>query len=432
MPDTGDRLRVLVLAPYLNAKAVGEVYSIFRWIEALSERCEVTVLTVGTDPEALPAQLPGATVVAIKSPDVLQRVPRFTAMAKPWLPVFFRWARGWIRKELARGRTWDIAHQVLPQAMRYASPLAGLGLPYVIGPLGGSLTTPPAFAGEVESGGLMTRLRSLDRVRLARDPWLRRGYEEADLILGVAPYILDTLTECGLRVRRFEPVLERSHEGKLPRIERTSGPGEAHLLHVGRVVRTKALRDVIRALAKLDDLPGVHLTSAGDGPDLAACRAEAEALGVSDRVRFLGRIPREDVDRLYEQADVFCFPSFREPMGGVFFEAMEFSLPTIAAARGGPDFILDESCAIKLPVDTPERFADDIATAIRTLALDPDLRRRLGRGAQERLRSFGGWPEKARHLEALYRDVLKARSGDPHARATSEPSAAALAPDRRR
>lgn len=401
-------MRVLVLAPYLNAKGLGEVYSIFQWMEALSHRCDLTVLTV-TASDELQAHLPEARVVTLKSPEVLKRFPRFTAMVKPWLPVYFRWARRWIRQELSRGTYWDVAHQVLPQAMRYACPLAEFGIPYVVGPLGGSLTTPPAFVGEVGSGGIAGRLRALDRFRLRNDWKLRRGYEAADLILGVAPYVADVLDECGVDVRRFEPTLERSHEGRLPRILRSSVPGDVHLLHVGRVVRTKGLRDVIRAMGRLSDHPNIRLTSAGDGPDLEACRAEAEALGVAERVTFLGRIPRSEVDRLYEDADVFCFPSFREPMGGVFFEAMEYGLPVIAAARGGPDFILDESCAIKVDVDAPDSFAEGIASAIRLLADDPELRHRLGEGAQRRLRQLGGWPEKAAHLEGLYRDILGSR-----------------------
>ena len=109
--------------------------------------------------------------------------------------------------------------------------------------------------------------------------------------------------------------------------------GRVVLLHVGRAVRTKGLRDVVRAMARLEDLPGVSLVSAGDGEDLEACRAEAVKLGVASRITFLGKISREEVEGHYAAADVFCFPSFREPMGGVFFEAMAHGLPVITAAR---------------------------------------------------------------------------------------------------
>jgi len=403
------RLKVLVLAPYLNGDGLGEVYSIFKWIEALCDVADVTVLSVTRAHVPLADHLPDARVIRFIEPDFLgARLTRLNAMAKPYLPVFFRKARAWIKSEIAKGAHFDIAHQILPQAMRYASPLAGLRLPYVIGPLGGSLTTPAAFASEIAGGGIYTRLRGIDRPRLAYDPWLRRGYREAGLILGVAPYINYTLHTAGITPRRFVPVLERGHPGTLPQITRHADVGRLQLLHVGRVIRTKGLRDVIRALAHLRDLPGVTLVSAGDGEDLAACKREAADLGLENRVTFLGRVPRTAVDTLYEQSDVFAFPSFREPMGGVFFEAMEYGLPVIAAARGGPDFIIDDTCGIRLPVETPDQFATAIAGAIRDLAQDPARRLRLGEGAQTRLQSFGDWPQKARDLVALYHETIAA------------------------
>lgn len=150
-------LRVALLAPYLNGDGLGEVYSIFKWTEALAQEVDLTVLSIvgGQD---LAAQLPAARVVTIRGPKFLNRhFVRLNAMAKPWLPVFFRWARRWIKEARARGERFDIAHQILPQAMRYASPLPGLGLPYVIGPLGGSLETPEALAQEAGGGTLSAR-----------------------------------------------------------------------------------------------------------------------------------------------------------------------------------------------------------------------------------------------------------------------------------
>jgi len=403
------RVSVLLLAPYLNGNGLGEVYSIFKWVQALCEEADVTILTVsGSGMEPLAQQLPKARVVALIEPDILyNRFQRLNAMAKPYLPVFFHWAKRWIKQEMASGTKFDIAHQILPQAMRYTCPLKNLGLPYVVGPLGGSLDTPRAFRHEVQGGGIYTRLRNLDRPRLAYDPFLRAGYEQADVILGVAPYIHDILTEEKISVRRFEAVFERGHDGDMIELKRQDSSRQVQLLHVGRGIRTKGLRDVIRALAHLQDLPEVTLVSAGDGEDLDACRAEADRLGLIDRVTFLGRVPREDVDRLYAQSDIFTFPSFREPMGGVFFEAMGFGLPVITAARGGPDFIIDDTCGIRVPVTTPDQFAIDIADAVRQLTTDPERRHALGRGAQTRLATFGDWSEKALALVALYKDVLR-------------------------
>jgi len=398
----------VIVAPSLDGTDIGEVYSAFQLVKALSEQTDVTVLASsrpGRKP--LAEQLPDARVLTWPEPAFLIRhFERLNAALKPALPIFFRQARNWIRQALRKGEGIDIAHQIVPQAMRYACPLRGLGIPYVVGPLGGALTTPEAFRAEVGSAKLITRLRAVDRFRLRFDPWLRAGYAEADLVLGVAPYVAEILSP--VPIRRFEVALERANDGLAPEVQRQAGEGRLHLLHVGRAVRTKGLRDVVRALAHLSDLPGVTLTSAGGGEEIELCRAEAERLGVADRVNFLGMIPREDVETLYEQADVFAFPSFREPMGGVLFEALRWGLPVIAAARGGPDYIIDDSCGIRVPVSDPARFPVDIAAAARRLALEPEFRQRLGQGAHARIVGFGSWDEKATRMIALYVSAIEA------------------------
>lgn len=412
-PAPRPRLKLLLLAASLDGTDIGEVEWAFHWVEELARRAEVTVLASSREGRVpLAAQLPGARVVTWPEPAFLyRRFERLNAMAKPGWPLFAHRARRWIKAALARGERFDIAHQILPQAMRHASPLRGLGIPYVMGAVGGALETPAAFAGEVAEGSsLASRLRAIDAWRLDHDPRLRESYRQADLVIGVAPYVAERLAGVGLK--RFHPMLERGHGEIPPARPRDAVPGQLKLLHAGRVVRTKGLRDAIRALSHLRDLPGITLTSAGAGEDLEPCRAEVARLGLEDRVTLLGRVPREEVERLYEASDVFCFPSFREPMGGVLFEAMAHGLPVVTAARGGPDFIIDDASGLRIPVTDPERYPRDIAAGLRGLALDPAHRLALGHGARERLRSFGSWGDKAETLLGLYHEILATRAAE--------------------
>ena len=299
----------------------------------------------------------------------------------------------------------DVAHLIMPQAARYPVPFRHFPVPYIVGPLGGALDTPDGFVHEMGSAPAFTRLRGLDAFRFRHDPALRASYAGAEIVLGVAPYMRDQLAAIDLK--RFEPVLELGIDAPGPDITRTPDPDQLRLLHVGRGVRTKGLRDVVRALARLPDRPGITLTSAGAGEEIDLCRAEAEALGVADQVQFLGRIPREEVEELYRSHDVFAFPSFREPAGGVLYEAMRWGLPVITAARGGPDWIVDDSSGIRLPISTPELLAADLAVAIATLADDPDKRLALGRGARDKVTREGLWPNKAAHLVTLYTQAIE-------------------------
>lgn len=400
-------MKVLLIAPNVDGTDVGEAYVAFKWAEALAEIVDLTVLSFERPGRvALAAQLPKARVVSWPEPAWARRNERVNAMLKPAWPVFSRHVRAWIRQAQAEGVQFDIAQQLMPQAARYASPLCGAGIPYVIGPLGGALETPEGFRHEMDAAPWFTKLRKLDAFRFAHDPWLRRSYVQAEAILGVAPYMQEVLG--AVPIKRFEPVLELGIDDLAPDVARHEGTETLELLHVGRGVRTKGLRDVVRAMALLKDRPGIRLTSAGAGEEIEICRAEAERLGVADRVRFLGRIPREEVEALYRKADVFVFPSFREPAGGVLYEAMRWGLPVIAAKRGGPEWIVDESCGVRLDVSTPEDLARGVAGAIRQLADNPGQRRALGQGGRDKLLREGLWPVKATALVDLYQDILGA------------------------
>ncbi len=398
-------MKVLLIAPNIDATDVGEAFVAQRWAKALSMQVELTVLAFQRPRRAdLAAQLPNARVVTWPEPRWAQANERVNAMLKPAWPIFAAHVRRWMKMELATGQRYDIAHQLMPQAARYPSPLRHFNIPYVIGPLGGALDTPKAFQQETGSAPLYTRLRALDRFRFRYDPWLRASYARAACVLGVAPYVQDVLSDIPLN--RFEPMLELGIDALAPPRARDAIPGKLKVLHVGRAVRTKGLRDVVRALAHLREMPGVTLTSAGGGEEIETCRAEAQRLGVADRVTFLGKIPRAQVENLYASHDVFCFPSFREPAGGVLYEAMRHGLPVITADRGGPASVIDEMCGLKINVSDPGNYARDIATALRKLFDAPQLRARLGMGARAKVERDGLWSAKSRRLVDLYQDLL--------------------------
>lgn len=404
-------MKVLLIAPNIDGTDVGEAYVAFKWAEALAALVDLTVLSFERPGRvALADQLHGARVITWAEPGWARRHERLNAMLKPAWPVFARHVRDWMTQALARGDTFDIAHQLMPQAARYASPLRHFDVPYIIGPLGGALNTPAAFRAEAGSAPLFTRLRNLDALRFRHDPWLRASYAGAACVLGVAPYVRDILRDIPLR--RFEPVLELGIDGVEPAQSLPHTAGTLRLLHVGRGVRTKGLRDAVRAMAQLGDL-NVTLTSAGDGEEIALAKAEAKAFGLADRVTFLGRQPRAVIEDLYRSHDVFVFPSFREPAGGVLYEAMRHGLPVVTAARGGPDFIVDDSCGIRVPVTDPVRFATDIAAAVRRMAGDSDLLNRMGQAARAKILAEGLWPAKAAQMLTLYHSVHQGARGRP-------------------
>jgi glycosyltransferase involved in cell wall biosynthesis len=336
-------------------------------------------------------------------PRLVGRAERFNSLLKPSYPLFHARAVRWMRQARARGERFDVAHQPVPVGMRYPSPLAGSGLPYLIGPVGGSLTSPPGFAEEdMSAAPWYMGLRQVDRWRVAHDPWLRRTYRDAACVLGIADYVRDFLAPIPLQ--RFEVLSETGIDSLAPPVDRCGRSGTVRLLFVGRLVRTKGAREAVRALSLVRDLP-VHLDVVGEGFDRPECEALARELGVSDLVTFHGWQDRAQVQQHYRDADIFVFPSYREPGGNVAFEAMSNGLPLVVVDRGGPGAAVDDSCGFRLSADSPEQLAAGVADAVRVLVSDRALRLGMGEAARTRVCEIGLWPAKVDRMSALYDEV---------------------------
>ncbi|WP_242504085.1 glycosyltransferase family 4 protein [Promicromonospora panici] len=398
---------VLLVAPACDGEDVGESWLAYQWAHRLSQRFRVTLLSTYKRGHVPPSQqLPRTQVIEWAEPPLVHRAERLNSMLQPAYVPFYARARRYVRNRLAAGARFDVAHQVTPVALRYPSPVVNLGLPVVLGPVGGSLESPPAFVREEGATPLYQRLRQLDRLRLRLDPLLRSSYRSADCVVGIAPYVRDVLGD--LPLRRYETQSDVAVQEVPPEVDRSGRTGPVRLLHVGRLVRTKGAREAIRAMARLRDLP-VVLDVVGDGNDRRACDDLVRDLRLTGRVTIHGAVPHADVDGFYERADVFVFPSYREPGGAVVLEAMAHGLPLVVCDRGGPAENVSDACAVRVPVESPAQLAQDVAGAVRRLVADPGLRLRKGAAARERVIAVHLWDRRIDRMADLYEDVAAPR-----------------------
>jgi glycosyltransferase involved in cell wall biosynthesis len=404
-PDAYTRrvAKVLLIAPTCDGQDVGEAWVAFQWASRLPARHDVTVLTYHKrDRQPATEQLDNLRIVEWAEPPLLGRNERLNSMLKPAYPWFYARARRWIRRAIARGEHFDVAHQVAPVAMRYPSPAANLGIPLVMGPVGGAMESPAGFADDEDSSPWFVRLRKVDRWRFAHDPLLRRTYADSACVLGIAPYVLEQLQN--VRIQRFEVMSETALARVPPPTDRSTTRVPVRVLYVGRLVRTKGARDIIRSIPQVRDLP-ILVDIVGEGPDRKACESLVAELGLKDIVTLHGAAPRHEVDNFYRNADIFVFPSYREAGGNVVPEAMGFALPLIVINRGGPGAATDDRCAIRLSITTPEALAKDLATAIRRLAEDPSLRLAMGSRSRKRVLQHGLWSSKMDEIDRVYHSV---------------------------
>ena len=221
--------------------------------------------------------------------------------------------------------------------------------------------------------------------------------EAQELIrLGTARHRI-TVLPCGVDVEQFQPDGPVAERGPRHRV-----------LSVGRLVPRKGFDTVIRALAAV---PDAELLIAG-GPAAAELAEDREAvrlrrladrLGIADRVRLLGAVPRPDLPALLRSADLVVCAPWYEPFGIVPLEAMACGVPVVATAVGGfLDTVVDGATGTLVPPQRPDR----LASAIRKLLAEPFWREAYGTAGADRARSRYSWDRIAAGTLGVYENVL--------------------------
>jgi phosphatidylinositol alpha-1,6-mannosyltransferase len=176
----------------------------------------------------------------------------------------------------------------------------------------------------------------------------------------------------------------------------------ANLLTVARLSaleRYKGVDTVLEALPRIrGQFPNVVYRVVGDGTDRPRLEALSQHLGVTDCVRFLGRVGEERLHREYAASDLYVMPSPSEGFGIVFIEAASHRKPSVGARGGGtPEVIRDGVTGALVPPRDPAA----LATTILELLKSPERLRSLGDAAFDDLEarfSFTGFRRRFAEL----------------------------------
>ncbi len=251
-------------------------------------------------------------------------------------------------------------------------------------------------------------------LRLYR-PFLNRIVNQADALIISTPRHLEAstqLTACrhperihvvpfGLDYRPFD---EAARAQTAIAALRTHLAGQAPLIFtIGRHVYYKGLEFLIRAMGEIAQ--GV-LVIGGDGPLTPGLKALTQSLGLSARIRFVGRIPDAELPFYYHACDVFCMPSVEpaEAFGLVQLEAMACGKPVVCCElHNGVTYVNrdGETGLVVVPRD-PQA----LARALTRLLDDPVLRRQFGEHGRRRARGEFSMDSMAAGTLRVYGQVL--------------------------
>ncbi|HEX6242086.1 MAG TPA: glycosyltransferase family 4 protein [Polyangiales bacterium] len=261
----------------------------------------------------------------------------------------------------------------------------------------------------------LTGAKALIHVHVKFDQWMSRGQKwalgQADMLVGVSEFVAESLRlggYDGARIRAVLNAIEPSDwdPSSSPGVGRAAlgvAPDAPLIVSVSRLFSWKGHADLLRALALVKrELPAVRLAIVGgDYPEGSGVTRDlskqADALGLSENVLFTGH--RRDVASLMAACDVFALPSFEEPFGLVYTEAMAMKKPVIALRNGGaPEVVSHGENGLLSPPKDDAALAANLLTLLR----DPALRARYGANGRESVEARFSPARLASDFGALY------------------------------
>ena len=181
----------------------------------------------------------------------------------------------------------------------------------------------------------------------------RQAFSGATKVVCVSPCLADAVSRY-VGGKRVEVVPNLLDTDCFQPVDPDSGRRDSLfvLLCVALLRKEKAIDGLVRAFYdQFAEDDKVELWIVGDGPERPRLQALCVKLGISSRIRFLGKMSRDQLPQVYGRCSVFVLPSRFETFGVVLIEALCCGKPVIATRSGGPEAIVTEKNGLLVPVD---------------------------------------------------------------------------------
>ena len=402
------RLRVLMIAYACDPRGGGEHWLGWGWAREAARHHDVVLLAPPKAEAAIRAAAGecGIEFHAVGLPDWFRTWSERSGAIGMWIRKHV-WQRRVFKlaARLHAEKPFDIAHQTTFHTFRVPFRCTRLGIPSVWGPVAGGESVPPGFEQYLGPfAGGEARRRTLNRWSLGI-PSVGSSLEAASAILVSNRTTRDFLpARYRSKCRVVAPNAVRDEELNLARQFNRESGDTFEIVFAGACAATRAMPLVFEALSG-----GIgkewKMNLAGSGPALEFWKAEADRLGISSRISFLGNIPREELGRIYERASVLVFPALRDSGGSAILDAMTKKIPILAMDWAGPGEMVDSSCALLVGTRDPKSTVEEIRAALTKLAANPELGKALAESAYRRASDKFSWKGKFEEVNRLYHEL---------------------------
>ena len=180
-------------------------------------------------------------------------------------------------------------------------------------------------------------------------------------------------------------------------------PDEKILLSLGRVAFEKSIDKIIDEVPAIcEKQSNVRVLIVGDGPALNDLKAQAEKLGVSDKVIFAGAAPYAEIGKYYQLGNAFISCSTSETQGLTYYEAMAAGLPVIARKDDAVNELFKDGENARL-----FRDENEIPDIVSDIFRDPVTAERYSESAERTVATFSAETFAGRVEEAYMNAIAR-------------------------
>lgn len=400
------KLKIIVSAYGCEPNKGSESGTGWFWVECMAKHFELWVITRSNNEENIVNNISDEIRenVHFVYYDLPNSITKLKKREKGFYWYYFLWQKGIVKiaKQLVKENKVDYAMHLTFGSIWLPTYMHKVGCPFIWGPVGGGESIPDCYLSKFSfKQQLVQRGRKILINSSNINPGMQSRCKKAELIIARTQ---DTVAALPKRYRdKIVVMLETAVANNVieelaPTQEGSVDKEKLQIIYSGRLIPLKAVDIAISAINKMKNRDKVEFTIIGKGFLKKELEDLVRQLGLQERVKFVGELPREQVLNKLKEADIFLFPSLKEGGTWALMEAMAAGLPCVCMNTSGMHVITDDKSAIRIEPQTREQTAIQMAAALDVLVNNPVQAREMGRKARERIENEFTWEAKEKFI----------------------------------
>lgn len=325
---------------------------------------------------------------------------------------FYWYYRKWQKKTLTIARQIcsehriDIIHQLNMIGFREPGYLWNIyDTNYVWGPVGGMEIVPLSYLSGMPLSKKTKYIvkNMLNHLQIRYSARVCKAIHRADIVIAATQGTYNSF----VKLHHIKPVY-MNEAGCTMSEQHTAhnfNKDQLDILWVGRFLDTKKLDIAIRTIAKVKDLPVfLHIVGSGSDTENAMYQQMADKMGISNNIKWYGKLANKKVQEMMNQMDLFLFTSVLEGTPHVVLEAITNCLPILCIDTCGQGQLVNEAIGWKVPLTNPQQNSTDFAAILRRIIINRDEIKQKSDNCKQRQRELS-WENKLVTMNKIYQQL---------------------------